>query len=201
MLDKNPTFIRALLTSLFSLAIYQLSGRGRGGNVWVSPTDYLQFPLLLRALFTIFPASRLVFIRYLFGIAVMNACRHLLGKAEEKVRPKQPDDIYTVLDTFDQLGRQKSQELKKVGDILVTTSFVNNEVDVVIERNLELEKVTACIMASFETIWTRFLANHDSPTPFLDQYLNCWLHSWVTTSNPPVSTIRIVGMTANFGLL
>ncbi|GJJ08069.1 hypothetical protein Clacol_002276 [Clathrus columnatus] len=223
MLDKNPTFIRALPTPLLSLATYQLSGRGRGGNVWVSPTGCLQFSLLLRAPFTTLPASRLVFIQYLFGIAVIDASRRLLGKAGEKVRLKWPNDIYAVLDTFDQFGRPKSRELKKLGGILVTTSFVGNEVDVVIgcglnvlnkhptvsisqlsKEELELEKVTACIMTSFETIWTRFLANQCSFSPFLDQYLKYWLHSdqqvVVNTVNPPV-TVRIVGITDDFGLL
>lgn len=156
-----------------------------------------------------------MFVQYLFGIAVINACRQSLGAAGEKVRLKWPNDIYAVLDTFDEFGRKNGQELKKLGGILVTTNFSKNEVDIVVgELNdsyyllcttdvsvvlgcglnvlnkiptislsqlagdeLKLEKVAACIMTSFETIWTRFLANRGSFAPFLETYLDYWLHS------------------------
>lgn len=223
MLDKNPIFIRSLPAPLLSLATYQLSGRGRGGNVWVSPAGCLQFSLLLRAPLSQLPSSRLVFVQYLFGIAVVNACRQSLSVAAESIRLKWPNDIYAVLDAFDEFGRKKGHELKKLGGILVTTNFSNNEVDIVVGcglnvlnkmptvslsqlagDKLSLENVAARIMTSFEILWTRFLTNQGSFAPFLETYLDYWLHSdqlvTLSTVTPPIS-VRIVGITLDFGLL
>lgn len=100
--------------------------------MWVSPAGCLQFSLLLRAPLSLLPPNRLVFIQYLFGIAVVNACRRLLGTAGEKVRLKWPNDVYAVLDTFDEFGRKNGRELKKLGGILVTTNISGGEIDIVI---------------------------------------------------------------------
>ena len=109
---------------LLSLASHQLSGRGRGSNVWLSPSGCLQFSLLLRLRLSEFPASRLVFVQYLVGIAVVEACRHenVLGKLGEKIRLKWPNDIYAV--THD--------GIRKIGGILVNTSFTGSQVDIVV---------------------------------------------------------------------
>lgn len=61
------------------------------------------------------------------GIAVVEACRHenVLGKLGEKIRLKWPNDIYAVT----------ADGLKKIGGILVNTSFTNGKVDVVIGKS------------------------------------------------------------------
>jgi len=94
MFDKNPTFMSLLPTPILSLASQQLSGRGRGNNMWLSPSGCLQFSLLLRASLVTLPASKLVFVQYLFGLAVVEACRQetVLGKLGEGVRLKWPND-------------------------------------------------------------------------------------------------------------
>ena len=109
---------------LLSLATQQLSGRGRGTNTWLSPPGCLQFSLLLRLPLTSFPASKLVFIQYLFGLAVVEACRSpgVLGAFGDRVRLKWPNDIYVITE----------RGAKKIGGILVNTSFMASTVDIVI---------------------------------------------------------------------
>lgn len=75
-----------------------------------------------------FPPPKLVFIQYLFALAVVEACRDesVLGpKAGEKVRLKWPNDLYASV------GGDK-EDLRKIGGVLVNTSFSGGKVDIVI---------------------------------------------------------------------
>lgn len=119
----------SLPTPILSLASQQLTGRGRGANVWLSPSGCLQFSLLVRTSLATVPPSKIVFVQYLFGLAVAEACRDesVLGsETGERVRLKWPNDLYAVIGTED--GDKK----KKIGGILVNTSFTGNQVDIVI---------------------------------------------------------------------
>lgn len=82
-----------------------------------------------------FPAARLVFVQYLFGLAVVKACRDdkILGSNKGKnVKLKWPNDIYIDLGGGSQ-GRKSSDDgRKKVGGVLVNTSFGGGNVDIVI---------------------------------------------------------------------
>jgi len=68
---------------------------------------------------------------------------------------------------------------------------------------LTLEITAAIIMAKFESMWKIFLQER-SFEPFMGLYLERWLHSdkrvLLTTTNPH-TTVRIVGITADHGLL
>lgn len=72
-------------------------------------------------------ASKLVFVQYLFALAVCQACRlpEVLGpELGQRVRIKWPNDLYLDLG---------EGELKKIGGILVNTNFApRSKVDVVI---------------------------------------------------------------------
>ncbi|KAH8116271.1 class II aaRS and biotin synthetase [Phellopilus nigrolimitatus] len=207
MLDQNPKLLMHLPVPLLSLATHQLSGRGRGSNTWLSPPGCLQFSLFLRVLS---PLSR-----------VQSPCRSssVLGNFGDKVRLKWPNDIYAVLE---------GGGVKKIGGILVNTSFTGGIVDIVIgcglnvlspspltslsqlipagfsDTVISMERTTATIMATFDEMWLQFLSSKGSFEPFLDMYLQRWLHSdqlvKLTTVDPPVM-VRIVGITLNHGLL
>ena len=84
------------------------------------------FSLLLRVPLAVLPAQKLVFIQYLFALAVAEACRadRVLGdEAGSRVRIKWPNDIYGIM---------QDGERKKLGGILVNTSFGAGKVEVVI---------------------------------------------------------------------
>ncbi|KAG8855120.1 biotin holocarboxylase synthetase [Tulasnella sp. 330] len=225
LLDKNPTLLSTLPSSLLSLATQQLSGRGRGSNVWLSPPEgCLQFSLLLRPPQSpAFRPSSLVFIQYLFGLAVVEACRKVLPNgAGEKVRLKWPNDLYVKLEG------EGGEVLKKVGGILVTTNFGGGGVaDVVVGCGLNvlnpfpttslsqllspqdasaltLEHVAATILPVFEQMWGTFLARGGTFEPFVDLYLQRWLHSdkiVTLTTTTPHREVRVVGITPDYGLL
>jgi len=75
-----------------------------------------------------FHANKLVFLQYLFALAVVEACRDeaVLGpKAGEQVRLKWPNDLYAVV------GGNK-EDLRKIGGVLVNTSFSGGKVDIVV---------------------------------------------------------------------
>jgi biotin---protein ligase len=123
--------LTSLLTPIVSLATFQLAGRGRGSNTWLSPEGCLQFSVLLRAPLSAFPAPRLVFVQYLACLAVIHACQHkrVLGSRDDdragRVILKWPNDVYVEL---------PGGEKKKVGGILVNTSFSNGNMDIVVGR-------------------------------------------------------------------
>ncbi|PIL29234.1 hypothetical protein GSI_09283 [Ganoderma sinense ZZ0214-1] len=220
MLDKNTRLLDALPTPFLSLASTQLTGRGRGANVWLSPPGCLMFSLLLRVPLAALPAQKIVFIQYLFALAVADACRSdgVLGdEAGSRVRIKWPNDIY---------GITQEGEKNKLGGILVNTSFGAGKVEVVIGCGLNvlndppilslaqllrggrapptMERTLAAIMTRFERMWDDFLSARGSFEPFMDLYLERWLHSdqevTLTTVTPP-RKVRIVGITPDHGLL
>ncbi|KAI5124198.1 hypothetical protein M0805_005049 [Coniferiporia weirii] len=221
MLDKNPKLLSHLPVPLLSLATHQMSGRGRGTNTWLSPPGCLQFSLLLRLPLSHFPASKLVFIQYLFGLAVVEACRSpsILGDFGSGVRLKWPNDIYAITE---------HGGTKKIGGILVNTSFMAGSVDIVVgcglnvlspspltslcqlipaglsDTELSMERTAATIMATFDSMWSQFISSKGSFEPFTELYLQRWLHSdqlVKLTTVDPHTMVRIVGITPDHGLL
>ncbi|KAF9060714.1 hypothetical protein BDP27DRAFT_1339238 [Rhodocollybia butyracea] len=144
MFDKNPRLLAQLPASVpvLSLGSQQLAGRGRGSNAWISPAGCLQFSLLLPNNPTssltpsYIPPSKLVFVQYLFALAVVEACRSdtVLGpKSGEAVRIKWPNDIYAYS------GGPRAEKLK-IGGVLVSTTFApgGQEADIVIGCGLNV---------------------------------------------------------------
>jgi biotin--protein ligase len=132
---RNPRLLASLQAPIVSLATFQLSGRGRGSNAWLSPPGCLQFSILvrvpLRAL--ALPAPRLVFVQYLAGLAIVRACcdgRALGAERGARVRLKWPNDVYVDLPSSS--SSVVGSEKKKVGGVLVNMSFADGNVDLII---------------------------------------------------------------------
>ncbi|KAF8915834.1 hypothetical protein CPB85DRAFT_1432544 [Mucidula mucida] len=219
MIDRNPSLLASLPTPFLSLASFQLAGRGRGSNIWLSPAGCLQFSLLLRVTLGEFPSNKLVFVQYLFALAVAEACRDdgVLGKRGEAVRIKWPNDIYAIT---------SQGEMKKIGGILVSTNFVGGKCDIIIgsgtnvfnpppilslaqlqnpeDPPISMETTAATILAKFESMWSTFIQGNGSFEPFMDLYLERWLHSdqvVTLTTTTPHKAVRISGITTDYGLL
>ncbi|KAG7095764.1 hypothetical protein E1B28_006469 [Marasmius oreades] len=221
MLDKNPRLLTRFPVPLVSLASHQIAGRGRGSNSWVSPAGCLQFSILLRVPLSSFPANKLVFIQYLTALAIVEACRDetVLGKQGSVIRIKWPNDLYAVFG-------EGEKEKKKIGGILVSTNFSDGKAEIVIgcginilnpapifslsqvqresDAPLSMEKTAAAILAKFEKMWRVFTTGRGDFSPFMDLYLERWLHSdqlvHLTTVSPPTQA-RICGITLDHGLL
>ncbi|CDS01890.1 hypothetical protein, partial [Sporisorium scitamineum] len=69
MLDKNFRLLSTLPVGTTFFATQQMSGRGRGGNRWISPKGCLQFSAVFRV--PVSMASKTVFLQYLSGLAVV----------------------------------------------------------------------------------------------------------------------------------
>jgi len=204
MLDRNSIILTHLPTPVAFLASFQLSGRGRGSNIWLSPAGCLQFSLLLTLPSSM--SSKIVFIQYLMALAV---CEAVDDDGRLGVKVKWPNDIYAECEGVGgtEVGSGK-KGLAKLGGILVNTNFVNGQWRVVIGTGINvlnalpttsisqlhsllagqspehainpptMESTFAKIMNSFEVKWEQFVENKGF-SGFMDEYLGRWLHTYV----------------------
>ena len=75
--------------------------------------------------------NKLVFLQYLFTLAIVEACRDeaVLGRYGEAVKIKWPNDVYCVL------GEGERKELKKIGGVLVNTGIIDKDSQIVIGKS------------------------------------------------------------------
>ncbi|WWC68621.1 biotin-[acetyl-CoA-carboxylase] ligase [Kwoniella pini CBS 10737] len=128
MLDRNPLLLTHLTAPLAFLASFQLSGRGRGSNIWLSPPGCLQFSLLLDLPASL--SSKMVFIQYIMALAV---CEAVDEDGRLGVRIKWPNDIYAEVEGVGgtEIGSGKKGKAK-LGGILVNTNFVGGKWRIVV---------------------------------------------------------------------
>ncbi|KAN0061186.1 biotin holocarboxylase synthetase [Thecaphora frezii] len=98
MLDKNFRFLSAFPVGTTFFATQQMSGRGRGGNRWISPKGCLQFSAVFKVPLEM--AAKTVFLQYISAMAIVEGIRLALGpsaagrEVADKVRIKWPNDVY-----------------------------------------------------------------------------------------------------------
>ncbi|ORY94472.1 biotin-protein ligase [Syncephalastrum racemosum] len=214
VLDKNYTFSQALPDGLVCLATNQIAGRGRGRNSWVSQLGALQFSLLVRHSLQLTKAP-VVFIQYIIALSILESIRSRKGYEDIPLRLKWPNDIYA----------ETSEGLKKVGGLLVNSSFAQNEFLLVIGCGVNLsnpqptvsindiiqqhgrarltsEDVLAGILVQFEKYYTQFCEEGMGPW-FLDTYYARWLHTdkVVTLTTHDNEQAKIKGITTDYGML
>ncbi|KAI9353603.1 biotin-protein ligase [Obelidium mucronatum] len=196
ILEKNYKLSTHLPSGLVCLATNQYSGRGRGSNSWVSQDGCLQFSMTMHHR----EGRSAVFLQYLFGLAVAEGICGIEGYSEIPVRLKWPNDIYCY--SKDESG---AKALKKIGGILVNSSYMNGVFnvacglnvanslptlsinDLIAQHNqetgkklapLSLERVLSRILATFEQMYQTFSQSSTFAfEPFLEQYYSRWLHS------------------------
>ncbi|KAF7730688.1 biotin holocarboxylase synthetase [Apophysomyces ossiformis] len=217
ILDKNYSFAQVFPTGLVCLASNQIAGRGRGRNSWVSQAGALQFSLVVRHSLSLTKAP-VVFIQYIIALAVVESIRSRKGYEEVPLRLKWPNDIYADL---------PGTGLKKVGGLLVNSSFAQDEFFLVIGcginlsnpqptvsindtikahnpslQRLSAEEVLAGILVTFERLYSEFCEKGMGPW-FLELYYKRWLHSekLVTLTTHDNVRARIVGITSDYGML
>lgn len=141
-----------LPSGLVFLASQQVAGRGRGSNTWLSPSGCLQFSLLLRL--PVSRSSSIVFVQYLFGLAVVEALRSEKGYEEvgKRVRLKWPNDIYVDMAASNVGGGSRASNddrWKKIGGILVNSSFMDNEFSLIIGAYLPTTAINSLHLSFF----------------------------------------------------
>ena len=177
---RNRRLLQSLPTPLLSLASAQLTGRGRGANVWLSPPGCLMFSLLLRAPAAQVPASKIVFVQYLAALALADACRAegVLGpRAGAAVRIKWPNDIYAVM---------PDGERRKIGGILVNTSYGANGSDIVVGVSPLLRGLTPFLeVLTYSLRTTQDAASTCSTRPLSHRSRSSCLHPVPRTTRRP----------------
>ncbi|GAV54928.1 hypothetical protein ZYGR_0AS02510 [Zygosaccharomyces rouxii] len=172
LLEQNKTILRSVpSSSLLHVGTIQVSGRGRGGNVWVNPKGVsaltvavdlpLQSPLTQRRI-------SVVFVQYLSMLAYCNAIfSYGPGYEDIPVRIKWPNDLYAMSPDYYHkyniklLGRGSDKFLVplseidpayvKIAGILVNTHFMADKYMVLLGCGLNL--------------------SHDGPTTSLNSWI------------------------------
>lgn len=113
LVDTNFKFQKHLPTGTCIVADSQTSGRGRGGNAWVTPEGCLTFSLILRHPMDS-TASPVVLVQYVAALAIVHAIRtYSYGWDKLEVKIKWPNDVYALT----------ADGPKKLSGILVTSSY------------------------------------------------------------------------------
>jgi biotin--protein ligase len=133
MLDKNYNILRCLPHGLISVGTIQVSGRGRGNNVWVNPPGVLAVSGVLRiAMQAAQSSSPIVFVQYLVSLAMVEAIRgYGPGYEEMPIHLKWPNDIYARNPSSSGIDVGQSgvlaDEYLKIGGIIVNSNILDGE--------------------------------------------------------------------------
>ncbi|KAL2915354.1 hypothetical protein HK105_205219 [Polyrhizophydium stewartii] len=195
VLEKNMKLRASLPDGTVFVGSHQLRGRGRGRNSWISQNGCLQFSFKMSHRE---PAS-VVFIQYLFGLAVVEAIQSLPFCKTLPVCLKWPNDIYA----------RTPEGLRKIGGILITSEFQSGAFSLIVgcglnvsnprptvclnellalasvgaEHHLRHETVLAAILHTFGSLYALFMTDRPIPPSsfrfeiFLESFYRCWLHS------------------------
>ncbi|CAH7672080.1 biotin-apo protein ligase [Phakopsora pachyrhizi] len=224
LLEKNSNLIDAIPSGTVVITANQTYGRGRGSNSWVSTEGSVQFSLLIKIEEV---QSGLVFVQYLFGLAVVEWLRAARGL---NVRLKWPNDIYGSRNESDQ-----PSQYKKLGGILVNCSYggwrgtecriiigcgINNisephsstttslksliyKGDDSSDKSLLLgnEEIISGIHKHFQKMWIQFKMNCGFKS-FERRYYDNWLHTdQIILHERTGDKLKIIGISPTHGLL
>ncbi|XP_027007207.2 biotin--protein ligase isoform X1 [Tachysurus fulvidraco] len=119
---------------LIAVAARQTKGKGRGGNVWLSPLGCAMFTLHLQVEVRSRLGQRIPFLQHLAALAVVESVRTLPGYEDIDLRVKWPNDIYYG-------------NLMKLGGVLVTSSMMGSTFHLLIGCgfNVSNSNPTICI--------------------------------------------------------
>ncbi|XP_056366423.1 biotin--protein ligase isoform X2 [Oenanthe melanoleuca] len=176
---------------LIAVAARQTQGKGRGGNVWLSPlgcalcTLHISIPLHSNL------GQRIPFIQHLVSLAVVEAVRSIPGYEDIELRVKWPNDIYY-------------SDLMKLGGVLVNSTLIETTFHILIgigfnvnnsnpticindliakfnrEEGTELKPLSVdCLIARTVTVLERLIEifQEKGPNGVLPQYYKYWVHS------------------------
>ncbi|EME41921.1 hypothetical protein DOTSEDRAFT_55606 [Dothistroma septosporum NZE10] len=221
LLEKNTTWLSHLPIGTTCTATTQISGRGRGTNVWVSPPGTLAFSTVMKHSLSNTKAP-VVFVQYLAALAIVAGIQ-TYDKGYEKlpIKLKWPNDIYALKPTSD----PSREAYVKIGGILVNSSYSGGDYTLIVGIGLNLdnaapttsinqlaskqglqplmaEKLLASILAQFEMLYAKFCVN-GFDSRFENSYYDSWLHTnqLVTLEMEAGVKARIRGITSDFGLL
>lgn len=222
LLEKNPSFIRDMPTGFTLTATTQVSGRGRGGNVWVAPPGALMFSTVMHHTIELSQTAPVVFVQYLAALAIVSGIKEYApGYEKLSIKLKWPNDIYA------KLPGSSNNPVVKIGGILVNSSYSGSAYSLVCGIGLNLsnalpttslnllaasqnpplkaftsEKLLASILAQFESLYSVF-CQRGFTRDMEGDYYDAWLHTdqIVTLESEGGVKAKIKGITRDWGLL
>ncbi|PGH29117.1 biotin-protein ligase, partial [[Emmonsia] crescens] len=94
LLEKNTQLLRRLPHGFVATATVQVAGRGRGSNVWVSPSGQLMFSTVIKHPVENMARAPVVFIQYIAAIAIAQGIKSYdKGYENMPIKLKWPNDI------------------------------------------------------------------------------------------------------------
>lgn len=221
LLEKNTALLRHLPAGFIATATAQIAGRGRGSNVWVSPTGSLMFSMVVRHETELMATAPVIFLQYIAAMAVVEGIHSYAdGFDQLPVRLKWPNDIY-ALDATQAPGKNS---YVKIGGVLVNSHYNVAEYISVIGIGLNTnnslpttslaallpprlprftsEKLLARIVTAFSSLYTHF-RSHGFDSRLERKYYAMWLHTdqLVTLETEGGARARIKGLTTDWGFL
>ena len=98
-MPRNPKITSKLPTGFTFTASTQVTGRGRGTNVWVAPPGSLLFSVVINHPGHLAASRPIVFVQYIAAIAIVEAIRSYgSGYGDLPIKLKWPNDICKCLD-------------------------------------------------------------------------------------------------------
>ncbi|KAF7188684.1 Biotin--protein ligase [Pseudocercospora fuligena] len=226
ILEKNTTLLANLPIGTTCTATTQVSGRGRGTNVWVSPPGQLIFSTVLKHSQSLSSSAPVVFVQYLAALAVVAGIQSYdRGYDKLPIKLKWPNDIYALDPAKAGAKVDDIKSYVKIGGILVNSSYSGGDYTLILGIGLNLanaapttsinqlakkaglkelqpEKLLAATLVQFESLYARFCHSGFSKQ-FEDIYYHNWLHSdqVVTLETEGGAKAKIKGITTDWGLL
>ncbi|KAG5420893.1 BPL1 [Candida metapsilosis] len=147
ILEKNPHWLKCLPHGFTLTASTQISGRGRGGNVWINPRGVLATSILFKIPKSESASSSIVTLQYLCGLALIEAILGYgsvvsgegVGYEDLPVRLKWPNDIFILKpeyfnDTKHEVGSTvdgNDEKYVKVSGALINSQYIDGEFNLV----------------------------------------------------------------------
>lgn len=134
MIDKNSNILRHLPNGYTNVGTTQVSGRGRGGNVWVNPPGVLAFSTNLKIpIIPSRPSPPIVFNQYLASISVVESVlsygrtlANPMDYSQVPIKIKWPNDVYLMKPEM--YGKEDSSIDQEPMYLKISGSLVNTNV-------------------------------------------------------------------------
>ncbi|KAM8976635.1 biotin--protein ligase [Pelodytes ibericus] len=158
---------------LIAVASQQTQGKGRGGNVWLSPKGCALITLHLSVPLSSQLGQRIAFIQHLMALAVVESVKSIPGYEDIELRVKWPNDIYY-------------SDLMKLGGVLVNSTLMGNTFHILIGCGFNVcnSNPTICIN---DLILEHNTRNETSLQPLR---VDCLIGRTVTTLEKLINTFQ-----------
>jgi biotin--protein ligase len=178
MPNENLSLLRQLPSGLVLAANVQVSGRGRGGNLWINPYGVLASSLILELPIS-YQHAPVVFIQYLTALAVVEAVKSIgPGYQDIPVKIKWPNDIYVLKPEYfgENLTHNDVEPAwVKICGILVNTNVIDGNYKCIVGTGINLSNsAPTTSVNSTITEWNKFKGtklDHISSELMLAAYL------------------------------